>query len=71
MTPITIHSLRKHRQERTLAGPDALDPGMIKVCFADITALLKPSAAASATAGFSRFLHDAALGTYDAKRGWF
>ena len=37
---------------------------MIKICVAVIPAVLEPSTAASATAGFARFLHGTALAAY-------
>ena len=47
-------------QELTFAGPDALDPCVIKL--ADITAVLEPSTARSTTTEFAGFLECAAFG---------
>ena len=47
-------------QELTFAGPDALDPCVIKL--ADIPAVPEPSTAASTTTDFAGFLKYAALG---------
>ena len=47
----------------TFASLDALDPGMIKLSVAVISAVLEPMATASATAVFARFLGNTALGT--------
>ena len=47
---------------QTIAGLDALNPGMIEVCVAEIPALLEPGTATSATTECAGFLHDAALG---------
>ena len=57
----TCHKIRTH--ERTFAGLNALDPCMIEVCVAGISAVLEPSTAASATTAFAGFLDSAALGT--------
>ena len=49
--------------EFALAGSDALDPRMTKLCVTGISTLLEPSTAASATTEFARFLGNATLGT--------
>ena len=63
---MTDHGLRwyfsrKQPCFKAFAGPDALDPCMIKL--ADIPAVPEPSTAASTTTGFAGFLPYAALGT--------
>ena len=57
---LTDHCLRPSCS----AGPDALVPCVTKICVAHIPALSKPRTAAAATATFSGFVNDAALGTY-------
>ena len=52
------------RSHVCFACPNALDPCMIEVCVAGISAVLEPSTAASATTEFAGFLDNAALGTY-------
>ena len=47
----------------TFAGLNALNPCVIEVCVAGISAVLEPSTAASATTEFAGFLDAAALGT--------
>ena len=49
--------------QRTFAGPNALNPCMIKVCVAGISTLVEPSTAASAATEFAGFLNSAAVGT--------
>ena len=57
-------------QQHTLAGLDALDPCVIKLCLADISTVLEPSTAVSATAAFAGILKRAALRTFTRWRGW-
>ena len=47
----------------TLTSLDALSPCMIKLCVADISTVLEPTTAASATATFTGFLDNATLAT--------
>ena len=47
----------------TFAGPDALSPCMTEFCVAGISTALEPSTTTSATAAFTKFLDNAALGT--------
>jgi len=49
--------------ERTFAGTNALEPRMIKICVAGISALLEPSATWSTTTALPGFLVRAALDT--------
>ena len=63
-------------QELTFAGPDAIDPCVIKL--ADIPAVLEPSTTASTTTEFAGILECAALGALvhifqgcSCRGGWF
>ena len=68
--PISLHKAIVSRSNRTkavcpqptCASLKALGPGMIELCVAAISTVLEPSATASATAEFERFLGGAALG---------
>ena len=48
----------------TLARLDALNPRMVKVCVAGISAFPEPITATSATARFARFLKSTTFGAY-------
>ena len=61
----TTHELTTH--ELTFAGLDALVPCVIKLRVAGISAVLEPTASATATRGFAGFV-GGALGTRDRGR---
>ena len=54
----------------TIAGIDALDPRVIKVCVADRSTLPKPSTAATTTTELAGFLNCATLWTFVASNRW-
>ena len=66
----TMQSLHYHcLRLSSFADPDALVPCVPKICVPSTHTLSEPRTATAATAMFSGFLDDAALGTYGVDQG--